>query len=252
MTEENENEETLSSEVDELLAEGLGQKDIEARGYSPSLVRQRIRKMVKAGKLASSSQGKDGSLAIRKGTESVLPEWLESDVAEIFDGNIRDRKIFLAGMSVPLMGLRLFAEGIKPLTELMGTWQKGQADIAKTLQGSGPETAQAAAQQVINQAMPQIPSAVRDQSIDRSPNPMGSMMTRLLEPYLQQMMGNMIGGFMNFGQNPGMMPGMVPQGMPPNQFQANRQAGQPGPQATVPLGSKKISDEEMEDVFNDK
>lgn len=79
-----EDEENLSAEVDELLEQGLTQKEIEARGYSPSLVRQRIRKKVKAGDSLSSS-GRDGILAIRKEKESVLPEWLETDVAEIFD-----------------------------------------------------------------------------------------------------------------------------------------------------------------------
>ena len=43
-------EENLGQEVDELLEEGFNQKEIEAKGYSPSLVRQRIRKRVKAGK----------------------------------------------------------------------------------------------------------------------------------------------------------------------------------------------------------
>src|SRR4030042_4894430 len=137
----------------------------------------------------SSSPGKDSSLALRKEKESVLPEWLEADVAEIFDGNIRDRKIFMAGMSVPMMGLRMFSESIKPLTDLLATFQKGQAEAARAMQGSGIETAQLAAQQVISQAMPQILGAVREQAGDRSPNPVGSMMTRLLEPYLQNMMG---------------------------------------------------------------
>src|SRR3989304_5098084 len=149
MVDNNQNEENLSQEVDELLEEGLGQKDIEARGYSPSLVRQRIRKRVKAGKEPSQSPTKDGTLAIRKEKESVLPEWLATDVAEIFDGNLRDRKLFMAGMSVPLMGLRLFGESIKPLVELMSTWQKGQAEAARAMQGSGIETAQIAAQQVL-------------------------------------------------------------------------------------------------------
>src|SRR4030042_893163 len=151
MVDNNENEENLSQEVDELLEEGLPQKEIEARGYSPSLVRQRIRKRMKAGKEPSSPQARDNTLAIRKERESVLPEWLEADVAEIFDGNIRDRKIFLAGMSVPMMGLRMFSETIKPLTELLSTWQKGQAGAARAMQGSGIETAHLAAQQAIYQ-----------------------------------------------------------------------------------------------------
>jgi hypothetical protein len=38
MADNNQEEENLSQEVDELLEEGFSQKEIEARGYSPSLV----------------------------------------------------------------------------------------------------------------------------------------------------------------------------------------------------------------------
>ena len=247
MVDNNQNEENLSQEVDELLEEGLGQKEIEARGYSPSLVRQRIRKRVKAGKESSQPSTKDGSLAIRKEKESVLPEWLEADVAEIFDGNLRDRKIFMAGMSVPMMGLRMFSETIKPLTELLSTWQKGQAEAARAMQGSGIETAQLAAQQVISQAMPQILGAVREQAVDRSPNPMGAMMTRMIEPYLQNMMGTFMAGFGMPGM--GMMPppGQVPPGQP---YRPPASPGfQPGPQS--PGQTKEASKEDIEEAFND-
>lgn len=247
MVDNNQNEENLSQEVDELLEEGLAQKEIEARGYSPSLVRQRIRKRVKAGKEPSSPQARDNTLAIRKERESVLPEWLEADVAEIFDGNLRDRKIFMAGMSVPMMGLRMFSETIKPLTELLSTWQKGQAEAARAMQGSGIETAQLAAQQVISQAMPQILGAVREQAVDRSPNPMGSMMTRLIEPYLQRMMGSFMGGFGMPGM--GMMPppGQAPPGQP---YQPSASPGfQPGTQPSGP--TKEASQEDIEEAFND-
>ncbi|MFC1930181.1 hypothetical protein ACFLW6_04945, partial [Chloroflexota bacterium] len=64
MVDNNQNEENLGQEVDELLEEGLNQKEIESRGYSPSLVRQRIRKRAKAGK-GPSALSRDGSLAIR-------------------------------------------------------------------------------------------------------------------------------------------------------------------------------------------
>ena len=214
MVDSNQEEENLSQEVDGLLEEGFAQKEIEARGYSPSLVRQRIRKRVKAGKEPfAASSSKDSALAIRKEKESVLPEWLEADVAEIFDGNIRDRKIFMAGMSVPMMGLRMFSESVKPLTDLLSTWQKGQAEAARAVQGSGHETAQLAAQQVISQAMPQILSAVKSQTVPASPDPVGSMMTRLIEPHLQNMMGSFMGGFGVPGM--GMMPGITPPGSIP-------------------------------------
>ena len=256
MADNNQDEENLSQEVDELLEEGLSQKDIEARGYSPSLVRQRIRKRMKAGKEPSSpSSGKDNTLAIRKEKESVLPEWLETDVAEIFNGNQRDRKIFMAGMSVPLMGLRMFSESVKPLTELLATFQKGQAEAARAMQGSGYETAQLAAQQVLAQAMPQILSTVKNQAVNASPDPVGSMMTRMIEPYLQQMMGTFMGGMMQFGQNPGMMPGMTPsgnvppQGTQPNPSSAANQAGQQRP--GIQPGVEPVSKDEIKEAFDD-
>jgi hypothetical protein len=83
------------------------------------------------GKGAAGTPGRDDALAIRKEKESVLPEWLEKDVAEIFDGEARDQKIFLAGMSVPLMGLRLFTEAVNPIVNLLTVWQKGQAEAAR-------------------------------------------------------------------------------------------------------------------------
>jgi len=247
MTEEQEKEENLGEEVDELLEEGLSQKEIEARGYSPSLVRQRIRKAVKAGKLAGSSSARDSSLAIRKEKESVLPEWLETDVAEIFDGNLRDRKIFLAGMSVPMMGLRMFTESIKPLTDLLSTWQKGQAEAARAMQGSSAETAQMAAQQVISQAMPQILGAVRDQSTRSSPNPMSDMMVRLIEPYLQNMMGMFMSGFSMPGM--GMMMGMPGQPVQPQTGQ-QPQPGKAGFRSTGP-GFKQATEDEIKEAFED-
>lgn len=248
MADNNQEEENLSQEVDELLEEGLSQKDIEARGYSPSLVRQRIRKRVKAGKEPSSpSPGKDNTLAIRKEKESVLPEWLEADVAEIFNGNLRDRKIFMAGMSVPLMGLRMFSESVRPLTELLATFQKGQAEAARAMQGSSYETAQMAAQQVLSQAMPQILGTVKSQAVNASPDPVGSMMTRLIEPHLQNMMYSMMGGFMRPGQNPGMMPGMTPpSGQPYQQPPSGFQTG-PQPSGTT----KEASKEDIEEAFNE-
>src|SRR4030043_1090017 len=197
MVDNNENEENLSQEVDELLEEGLAQKEIEARGYSPSLVRQRIRKRVKVGKEPfTTTPPKDGALALRKEKESVLPEWLEGDVAENFDGNIRDRKIFIAGMSVPLMGLRMFSETVKPLTELLATFQKGQAEAARAMQGSSYETAQMAPQQVVSQAMPQILGTVKSQAVNASPDPVGSMMTSLIDPHMQNLISHRMGGFM--------------------------------------------------------
>ena len=248
MTDNNQEEENLGQEVDELLEEGFNQKEIESRGYSPSLVRQRIRKRIKAGKEPfATTSPKDGTLALRKEKESVLPEWLEADVAEIFDGNLRDRKIFMAGMSVPMMGLRMFSETIKPLMDLLSTWQKGQAEAARAMQGSGAETAQLAAQQVISQAMPQILGAMREQGASRSINPVGDMMVRLLEPNLQNMMGTFMSGFGMPGMGMMPQPGQVPPGQtyrPPAS-----PGSQSGPQSSGP--AKEASKEDIAEAFND-
>ncbi len=243
-------EENLGQEVDELLDEGLTQKEIEARGYSPSLVRQRIRKRIKAGKMPPSSPPRDGSLLVRREKESVLPEWLETEVAEIFDGNTRDRRIFMAGMSVPLMGLRLFNEAVKPLTDLLNAWQRAQIDAARAIQGSGAEVAQAAAQQALSGAMPQFISAVRDASNASSPNPFAAMVVRVFEPIFQQTMQQMMGSFMGGFRMPGgMMPGMPGQPMQPPAGQ-QPPPGQPGFQSPSP-GPGQATEDEVKEAFGD-
>lgn len=254
MADENhENEENLSQEVDELLEDGLGQKEIEGRGYSPSLVRQRIRKRVKAGKNAPPSSGRNGSLALRRQSESVLPEWLEKDVAEIFDGEKRDQRIFMAGMSVPLLGLRLFGEAVKPLVELMGTWQKGMVETSRAVQGSGGEVAYMASQQALSGALPQILSAVKEQALSTSPNPMATMVVNTMQPYFQQLLGQLMGSFMRFAPQ-GQM------GMQPQPGQPGSQPPQPGqPQAGMGPGSppeqqfgfQQASEDEVKEAFQD-
>jgi len=109
--------------------------------------------------------------------------------------------------------------------------------------------------------MPQILGAVKDNSVAASPDPVGSMMTRTIEPYFQQMMGNLMGSFMQFGQNSGPIPGMVPpgfvppQGVQPKPGQATNQTGQatPGPRPqTSPLGAaEQVSKNEIEEAFDD-
>jgi Rod binding domain-containing protein len=182
--------------------------------------------------------GRDGSLAIRKEKESVLPEWLERDVAEIFDGQTRDQRIFLAGMSVPLMGLRLFAEGVKPIIDLLATWQEGQAQAARAVQGSGMEIARAAAQEAVSGMTPQFMQAMREASTASSPNPFASMVTRLFEPYLQQMMSGLMRGF-----------GMPMAGMVGGQGQGQPGEFQQGQPAFTQSGFQQATENEIKEAF---
>ena len=86
-----ENEENLGQEVDALLEQGLSQREIEERGYSPSLIRQRVRKRVKAGKNLPAPSRRDSGLALRTEKQSVLPEWVALDIASLFDGSTQLR-----------------------------------------------------------------------------------------------------------------------------------------------------------------
>jgi len=231
--ENQENEENLGQEIDELLDQGLEQKEIEKRGYTPSLIRQRVRKRIKDGKGPATPSDHNDTLAVRKSGESVLPEWLGKDVVEIFDGAIRDRKIFMAGISVPLMGLRLFAEGVKPIIDLMATWQKGQAEAAQAAQQSGIEVAQTAGEAAA--------SGVAKFFMDTKPwqatsptNPMQSMMVDTMRPFFQQIMGQVMGSFMR------------PMG------QTGTQSPQPGQTGfQQPDGAQQASEDEVKEAFDD-
>lgn len=191
-----------------------------------------------------SESSRDGALAIRKEKESVLPEWLERDVAEIFDGQTRDQRIFMAGISVPLLGLRLFGEAVKPLTELMSVWQKGQAEAARAAQGSGIEMAQAAGEAAAGgiarwfmEAKPWVSAA---------PDPWQAMMVDTTRPIIQQLLGQIMSKFTQLtpqgqlGAQP--LPGAQATFQPP-------QSGQPG--FEQPSGVPQATEEEIEEAFND-
>lgn len=180
---------------------------------------------------ADGASGRDGALAIRKEKESILPEWLEGDVAEIFDGQTRDRRIFLAGMSVPLMGLRLFTEGVKPIIDLMATWQEGQARAARDAHESGMEMAkeagEAAATGVGKFFMENKPW------LATAPDPMKAMMADTMRPILQQVMGQVMGGFMRLAPMAG-------------------QSGASGNPQTSSSSVQQMSEEEIKEVFEDE
>lgn len=196
------NEELEQGKMDkclELLTKGYTRSQlVNDLGFSERTVDRAIAKFKKEGGVikadkALAPSARDSTL-VRKEKESVLPEWLEADVAEIFDGEIRDQKIFMAGMSVPLMGLRLFGEAVKPLTVLMTTWQEGQVKAAQAMQGSSADAAMRAAAGVGAQIIPRI-DQLAAQMVASSPNPMMSMFAQAMQPLLGQVMGNLMGAF---------------------------------------------------------
>ena len=80
-----------------------------------------------------------------KDKETVVPEWLAGQVRTLYDGDERTAQVFMAGMSIPLLGIRLFAEAMKPFGDLLKLWQAGQADAARAAQGTGEQIAEKAA-----------------------------------------------------------------------------------------------------------
>jgi hypothetical protein len=211
-------EETLGKQVDELLEKGYSQREIVKQGFSGGLVRQRIRKRVKRlGKQppASNGGGKKDEIALTiKEKETVLPEWLEGQVSELFDGSVAQQKAFIAGMAIPLLGMRMWAEGCKPLLELMRVDQARQAEAAKAAQGGSEDVAQ----RTVIAALPYFTDAMKEVAKINAPkeiNPVSAMMVRLMEP----MLGNMFGG---------MFKGMLPQGQGQGQGQSQQSNLPPG------------------------
>jgi len=185
-------EEDLGQQVDRLLEQGYSQKEIREQGFSPSLIRQRVRRKVRReGKQPPENKTNDNhkvALTIKE-KETVLPEWLEGQVAEIFDGSISQQRAFQAGMAIPLLGLRLFAESMKPFGDLMKLWQVGQAEAARAASGGSEEVAQ----QTISQAMPYMERMVKEASISASPNPMAGLFARILEQPMTLMFNSLFG-----------------------------------------------------------
>lgn len=73
-----------------------GAKSVEDDGASVSPVRKNAVKR-------ATESSRDGALAIRKEKESVLPEWLERDVAEIFDGQTSSPSADSISRVIPLL-----------------------------------------------------------------------------------------------------------------------------------------------------
>jgi len=119
-----------------------------------------------------------------------------------------------------------------------------QIKLLREAKSDSKEVAHAAAEEAAWRVGQQVQEVARQAAKPESPNPMASMFSQTIQPYFSQALSQMFGMFGGFGAPGGMMPS--PGGQP---AQAPPSAGQP---SVVPPGSKKISDEEMEEVFNDE
>jgi hypothetical protein len=186
--EQNAENESIASEIRELLAKGHSFKDIIRMGYAASTVRQEARKWAKQHGGAHEESKAPVSLTV-KDKEQVLPEWLESQVSTIFDGSLQSQKAFIAGMAVPLLGMRMFTEAMRPIGDLMKLWQASQAELARENARVGADIAE----QTVGQIMPQVLDAVKTAAQAQSPNPLQTMMVRMMEPLFTQLMSTLTG-----------------------------------------------------------
>lgn len=208
-------------------------QDLKDQGEKPGSIDAIVSELRKKGGLKfSASAGRNGSLTTRKTGESVLPEWVAGQI-DLFDGSERDKHIFMSGMAVPLLGLRLFAEGVKPFIDLLSTWQRGQAEAARSAQGDVVAAAQVAGEAAAGgvakffmETKPWIATA---------PNPMQAMMVDAMSPLFKQVMGQVMGSFIR----------PSPQGQPGAQVPS--QPGQPAPGQGA--GFQPMTDQEREEVF---
>jgi hypothetical protein len=232
----NDNDQGVRERITARLLEATSEDDLKRireelkdEGLNEGSIKAVVSELRKKGHLKfSASSGRDGTLATRKAGESILPEWLAKDVGEIFDGEVRDQRIFMAGMSVPLMGLRLFAEGVKPIIDLLSTWQRGQAEAARANQAGVIEAAnaagEAAAGGVAKFFMQEKPWLATAQ------NPMQAMMMDSVRPFFQQMIGSVMGSIIS-----------------PAGAQVLGQPGQPTPGQGA--GFQPMTDQEREEIF---
>jgi len=200
-----------AEKIDKLLDQNYSAKQLREMGFASSTIRKRLHKRAKRQGLPppenGGDNGKPGVALTIKEKEQVLPEWLEGQVAELYDGDDKTRKVFMAGMSIPLLGMRLFAESFKPMLELMRVDQARQAEAAKVAAGGSEEIAR----QTVAEAIPYFERIAKDAALASSPNPLQTMMAQAMSPMLTQAMSGMMGMFQPKNPQPGLKQPFTPQ-----------------------------------------
>jgi len=156
-----------------------------------------------------------------KAGEVIIPEWIASEMVNIFDGNERDQRLYLAGVATPILGVRLIQEMVKPLTDLMLAIRKEELQAVMETQTMSREIADRAAQGV----GAQVVQALRQQGT-ASASPMETLMVDMLRQPLTHLMSKIMG-------------------MPMGQAGAQPQTGY-----SIP-GQGQTTNEEIREVFHD-
>lgn len=214
---ENENnEENLGKEVDELLEQGLSHKEIKQRGYSDSLIRQRVRKRVKAGKAPppSSGWGKEGeaipTLPAKMATKDMIPPELALLGIRLQDGDYR--KGYIDGMATLIMAARYNqllaasqAEIISKQLEIMRESRESGIEMAQQAAEAAAAGAAARAAVHIDEKFDQVMKQKAD--IATVPKPFEGIFARTMETALAYLTNTMLGRPAGAGTN--LPPGWV-------------------------------------------
>lgn len=118
--------------------------------------------------------------------EIIIPEWIAREMVNIFDGGEKEQRLYLAGMAIPILGIRLLQEMVKPLTDLMLSIRKQELEAVMETQTMSGEMADRVAQGVSAQVL----EALRQQA---AASPMEQLMVDMLRQPLMQLISQIMG-----------------------------------------------------------
>jgi len=174
----------------------------------------------------------------------IAPEYLIKHLSFVDGGQ---RQTFIDALLVYEAARRSVMEDIviiQGLASAQAQITDTQIKLLREAKSDSKEVAHVAAEEAAWRVGQQVQEVARQAARPESPNPMASMLSQTMQPYLSQALTQMFGMFGGFG---------VPGGM------AQPSAGQPtqpapgiGQSSANPPGSRQISDEDMEAIFNDE
>jgi hypothetical protein len=173
----------------------------------------------------------------------IVPEYLIKHLSFV---NGDQRQTFIDALLVYESARRSVMEDIliiQGLASAQAQITDTQLKVLREAKSESKEVAQAAAEEAAWRVGQQVQEAARQAATAGSPNPLATMLTQTMQPYFSQALAQMFGLLGGFGAQPGVTPPPAGQAaqVPPG-------AGQP---SVAPPGTNQISDEEMEEAFNE-
>lgn len=194
--------------INELFDLGLTKSQIIKLDFKEATVRKEVNRRKAEGKDVPGTTPSEGSPfpVTTKGSEAILPEYLSGEISEYFDGSPEQQAIFKAGIMVPLMGMRLFAEMVKPLTTLINAMKGDQVTAMMEAMALGQQQAADAATMASQQTASQVIAAMKEgetaRAVAGSANPMQAMAAQTMMPLFQNLMQGLVGRLMPGAASP--------------------------------------------------